>query len=222
MKICSLSKSMEWLIQLQLTAPYSKELPDYPTKHCKPILSVVSVTSISLILLQKVIPRHKKWRRLPALPEVSIWINTAVGSQEIRLFLEAASCSQGTLTSTRGRCRLHPTQPQPYTSAWHFIVSVSKNRRDKQLMPLSFHWMHLSVTAATLQRMPGQRALALLALLKILARSCGHRSFWFTRFLRKCTGSQELPLCLQFAGTLPNLFCFQKELKQVLCLCKAA
>lgn len=173
MKICSLSKSMEWLIQLQLTAPYSKELPDYPTKHCKPILSVVSVTSISLILLQKVIPRHKKWRRLPALPEVSIWINTAVGSQEIRLFLEAASCSQGTLTSTRGRCRLHPTQPQPYTSAWHFIVSVSKNRRDKQLMPLSFHWMHLSVTAATLQRMPGQRALALLALLKILARSCG-------------------------------------------------
>lgn len=122
----------------------------------------------------------------------------------------------------QGKVQTSSNPAQPYTSAWHFIVSVSKNRRDKQLMPLSFHWMHLSVTAATLQRMPGQRALALLALLKILARSCGHRSFWFTRFLRKCTGSEELPLCLQFAGTLPNLFCFQKELKQVLCLCKAA
>lgn len=32
----------------------------------------------------------------------------------------------------------------------------------------------------------------------------------------------RITLCLQFAGTLPNHFHFQKELKQVLCLCKAA
>lgn len=115
----------------------------------------------------------------------------------------------------------HLTTTLHISLAFYYISVYEEKRQtvDATIFPLnaSWHYKH-----ATLQRMPGQRPPALLGLLKIPARSCVHRSFQFTYFLRKCTGSQELPLCLQFAGMLPNHFHFQKELKQVLCLCKAA